>query len=144
MLNPQDETRPRRLIFPNFETETFQKNVLTLPWDWDIQDMVSPYEHKSGIAWILSLLPVLYNMLNMHDVCVILAVYFSSYTLSPVQEINTCMCFLQGSCVWLIAATLLRLPVSATHSIVGSTVGFALVAHGVRGIQWYKLGMIST
>jgi len=50
---------------------------------------------------------------------------------------------LQGSCVWLIAATLLRLPVSATHSIVGSTVGFALVAHGARGIQWYKLGMIS-
>jgi sodium-dependent phosphate transporter len=49
---------------------------------------------------------------------------------------------LAGSCVWLIAATLLRLPVSATHSIVGSTVGFALVAHGARGIHWYKLGMI--
>lgn len=49
---------------------------------------------------------------------------------------------LSGSCVWLIAATLLRLPVSATHSIVGSTVGFALVAHGARGIQWYKLAMI--
>ena len=47
-----------------------------------------------------------------------------------------------GSCVWLIAATLLRLPVSATHSIVGSTVGFALVAHGARGIHWAKLGMI--
>jgi sodium-dependent phosphate transporter len=49
---------------------------------------------------------------------------------------------LSGSCVWLIAATLLRLPVSATHSIVGSTVGFALVAHGARGIHWSKLAMI--
>lgn len=49
---------------------------------------------------------------------------------------------LAGSCVWLIAATLLRLPVSATHSIVGSTVGFALVVHGARGIHWNKLGMI--
>lgn len=49
---------------------------------------------------------------------------------------------LAGSCVWLIAATLLRLPVSATHSIVGSTVGFALVVHGARGIHWSKLGMI--
>jgi sodium-dependent phosphate transporter len=48
-----------------------------------------------------------------------------------------------GSCVWLIAATLLRLPVSATHSIVGATVGFALVNHGNRGIQWAKVGLIS-
>ncbi len=42
-----------------------------------------------------------------------------------------------------MAATLLRLPVSATHSIVGATVGFALVAHGSKGINWKKLGMIS-
>lgn len=49
---------------------------------------------------------------------------------------------LTGSCVWLMAATMLRLPVSATHSIVGATVGFALVAHGVAGINWTKFGMI--
>ncbi|KAI0218882.1 Sodium-dependent phosphate transporter 1 [Lamellibrachia satsuma] len=49
---------------------------------------------------------------------------------------------LSGSCVWLMGATLLRLPISATHSIVGATIGFALVAHGVRGINWMKLGMI--
>lgn len=49
---------------------------------------------------------------------------------------------LSGSCVWLIGATLLRLPVSATHSIVGATVGFALVAHGVNGINWTKFATI--
>lgn len=47
-----------------------------------------------------------------------------------------------GSCVWLLLATFLRLPVSATHSIVGATLGFALVAHGSNGVRWSKLGMI--
>ncbi|CAD5115935.1 DgyrCDS4865 [Dimorphilus gyrociliatus] len=49
---------------------------------------------------------------------------------------------LSGSCLWLLAATLLRMPVSATHSIVGATIGFALVGHGASGINWSKLGLI--
>ncbi|KAK7091232.1 sodium-dependent phosphate transporter 1-A-like isoform X2 [Littorina saxatilis] len=49
---------------------------------------------------------------------------------------------LSGSCLWLMIATFLRLPVSATHSIVGATVGFSLVAKGADGVGWVKLGMI--
>jgi len=35
------------------------------------------------------------------------------------------------------------MPVSGTHSIVGATVGFALVAHGAGGVDWKQLGLIS-
>ncbi|BFZ21425.1 hypothetical protein BsWGS_24464 [Bradybaena similaris] len=49
---------------------------------------------------------------------------------------------LTGSCIWLFLATLLSLPVSATHSIVGATIGFSLVAKGAEGVNWSKLGLI--
>ncbi|XP_041361596.1 sodium-dependent phosphate transporter 1-B-like isoform X2 [Gigantopelta aegis] len=49
---------------------------------------------------------------------------------------------LSGSCVMLIGATIAGLPISATHSIVGATIGFSLVAQGTRGIGWKKLGLI--
>ncbi|XP_015925660.2 sodium-dependent phosphate transporter 1-A [Parasteatoda tepidariorum] len=52
------------------------------------------------------------------------------------------MAALFGSATWNIIATLLRLPISGTHSIVGAVLGFTLVVKGFRGIQWKTLGFI--
>jgi sodium-dependent phosphate transporter len=45
-----------------------------------------------------------------------------------------------GSMVWIFIATFLRMPVSTTHSIVGSTIGFNFVVNGVKGLKSATLG----
>ncbi|VDK80559.1 unnamed protein product [Litomosoides sigmodontis] len=49
---------------------------------------------------------------------------------------------LGGCSLWLLIATLARLPVSSTHSVTGATVGFGLMTRGVAGIQWKKIAHI--
>ena len=44
-----------------------------------------------------------------------------------------------GAAAFLMMATLFKSPVSTTHSIVGATVGYSLVLHGVNGINGTKL-----
>ncbi len=41
--------------------------------------------------------------------------------------------------VWVLIATLTSLPVSSTHSIVGSILGFGFVAGGPGVVHWWKL-----
>lgn len=44
-----------------------------------------------------------------------------------------------SAALWVLAATLTALPVSSTHSIVGSIMGFGLVAGGPEVVNWGKM-----
>ncbi len=51
-----------------------------------------------------------------------------------------CLSALSACALWLLIATYLKFPVSGTHSIVGSIIGFSLVARGTQGLQFKVLG----
>ncbi|MDA9365300.1 inorganic phosphate transporter, partial [Gammaproteobacteria bacterium] len=44
---------------------------------------------------------------------------------------------------WLYIASLRGWPVSTTHSIVGSIIGFVLITKGVDAVSWSKVGNIA-
>lgn len=44
-----------------------------------------------------------------------------------------------GAAIWVHLATVFGLPVSTTHSIVGSVIGIGLVSFGFGGVQWGPL-----
>ena len=53
-------------------------------------------------------------------------------------------CAMLGAASWQILASVLKMPVSGTHSIVGAVLGFALVALKGEGIYWWTIFRIGT
>uniref|UniRef100_A0A2D4HJN0 Phosphate transporter n=3 Tax=Micrurus TaxID=8634 RepID=A0A2D4HJN0_MICLE len=61
--------------------------------------------------------------------------YYNSTDILMAGEVSAMV----GSAVWQLIASFLKLPISGTHCIVGSTIGFSLVAIGTQGVQWMEL-----
>ncbi len=49
---------------------------------------------------------------------------------------------LLAAAIWLNVASIMGMPVSTTHSIVGAVAGFGIVAAGWQSVQWHKMAMI--
>lgn len=64
------------------------------------------------------------------------------YNDAEVELMLGCISALSASATWLMLATFFKLPISGTHSIVGATVGYSLVARGTEGVHWATLGKI--
>ena len=52
------------------------------------------------------------------------------------------LCANLSSAIWLTIATYFKWPVSTTHSIIGSIIGFSLAYGGSDGISWEDTGMV--
>ncbi|HDL1707745.1 TPA: inorganic phosphate transporter, partial [Mannheimia haemolytica] len=61
---------------------------------------------------------------------------------SPDILVLGMMASLCAAGMWLIIATKMGWPVSATHTIIGAVIGFALITIGSDAIQWDALGGI--
>ena len=62
----------------------------------------------------------------------------TSYTYYPELLMYGMLCALLSAGMWLALATFLELPVSTTHTIVGSIVGMSMVAAGADSVIWYS------
>ncbi|KHJ92686.1 phosphate transporter family protein, partial [Oesophagostomum dentatum] len=60
-----------------------------------------------------------------------------AYILASIFE--TLGAVLVGCAAWLLMATILKMPVSTTHALVGATLGFSIVLRGFNGIRWMKI-----
>uniref|UniRef100_A0A914VEN9 Phosphate transporter n=1 Tax=Plectus sambesii TaxID=2011161 RepID=A0A914VEN9_9BILA len=65
---------------------------------------------------------------------------------SPTCSVYTSAEYILGSlsaliatAIWLILASVAKMPISATQSIVGASLGYSLVLRGTQGIKWKKI-----
>ncbi|KAK6755912.1 hypothetical protein RB195_014354 [Necator americanus] len=62
-----------------------------------------------------------------------------NYADAPHELMLGQLAILGGTALWLAITTATKMPVSTTHAVVGSTLGFSLVLRGTEGINWSEI-----
>uniref|UniRef100_A0A914UU10 Phosphate transporter n=1 Tax=Plectus sambesii TaxID=2011161 RepID=A0A914UU10_9BILA len=90
-----------------------------------------------GIYDVYSNQNATYNTYDLVENCTEAFVDCTTYTSAEFMlgELGA----LTGAAAWLIMASVTKMPVSATQSVVGSSIGFSLVLKGTAGIRWIKI-----
>ena len=65
---------------------------------------------------------------------------YEDFTSAPEVLMFGMMCSLAAAGIFMVFATLLEMPVSTTHAVIGAIIGFGLVAHGKDAVQWVAWG----
>lgn len=63
----------------------------------------------------------------------------TEYYNDPKELMLGQVAILGGTAAWLAITTAVRMPVSTTHAMVGSTLGFSLVLRGTEGVNWDEI-----
>lgn len=58
------------------------------------------------------------------------------FTEQPIVLMLGMLCAIIGSSTWLTVATIMGLPVSTTHCIIGGVIGMGIAAGGIDGVSW--------
>uniref|UniRef100_A0A0K0DDL9 Phosphate transporter family protein n=1 Tax=Angiostrongylus cantonensis TaxID=6313 RepID=A0A0K0DDL9_ANGCA len=67
----------------------------------------------------------------------------TEYLRHPDELMLGQVAILGGTAAWLAITTALQMPVSTTHALMGSTLGFSLVLRGTEGVNWDEILKIS-
>ncbi|KAI1719403.1 phosphate transporter family domain-containing protein [Ditylenchus destructor] len=95
------------------------------------------------LATIMETLGAVFVGFNVSNTMRKLVIDTKLYEKNPNELLLGQVAILGGGSCWLFLATVLKAPVSTTHSIVGATIGFSLLMRGTEGIHWWKVWEIA-